>query len=376
MAVLKDIKKLAGKPGVYYIEHPTRKHGVKKDKKWVIRQTFDKQTRISVLGWLSEGYSEGDALNKAEEYKANHKWNKLHPDQPRKPICMADEYTLISQTNEDFPSVAEFAERFIKYHIKRKLRPATAKEYERQIRKYIIPTWGEHRLFDIKRKQIVKFVEGLSDIAPIQANRVLSTIKKMFSYAIETGVLDTNPTSNIKPPSDENIKDRALTLQEIVILFNTLDMLRKRDIGDILKLIALTAQRPGEIAAMRISQINSKADGVWFELPARQTKSKRKNFAYLSKMSFQIVKSRVNDLKLEDYIFPSSRGGHIRKDVLSKAVNKLQPLLQKQGIERFTAHDLRRTASTRISELGFSSIVDDILNHRNYSGQFFLTSSS
>ncbi len=62
MAVLKYLKKLPGKPGVFFVEHSTRKHGVKHDRQWVVRQTLGGQTRLSVLGWQTEGVKEGDAL--------------------------------------------------------------------------------------------------------------------------------------------------------------------------------------------------------------------------------------------------------------------------------------------------------------------------
>ena len=59
-----------------------------------IRQTLGGVTRISVLGWTSEKVLLGAVLNKAAEYKTNFKWNKLNPDQPPKPLCIADELQI------------------------------------------------------------------------------------------------------------------------------------------------------------------------------------------------------------------------------------------------------------------------------------------
>lgn len=87
---------------------------------------------------------------------------------------------LKQQADDDNPIFEDFAERFIKNHVKKKLAPTTAMEYERQIRKYFIPAWGNRKVADIQRKQIVKLVEKLSDSAPIMANRTLATVKKMF----------------------------------------------------------------------------------------------------------------------------------------------------------------------------------------------------
>ena len=373
MAVLKYLKKLPNKPSVFYIEHQTRKHGVKKDRQWVIRQTLGGQTRLSVLGWQSTGVKEGDATNKVEEFKNNFKWNKLNPDQPRKPLCMADELAIIEEDEENYPIFKVFAERFIKNHVKKHLASTTAKEYERQIRKHFIPAWGKRRIIDIQRKQVVKLIEKLSDTAPIQANRTLATIKKMFSYALEVGLVEINPTSGIKPPAKETPKQRVLNLEEITVLFNTLETLPDRDIGDILRLITLTAQRPGEVTEMRISQLKEDAKGLWLELEPDDVKNNEHTRIYVNDMAAQIIKSRIDELALTHYIFPartkddkpgSKPSSFLRKDTLVSKVRRIQPLLQEQDVTYFTAHDLRRSAATGLARLGHGAIVGDILNHK------------
>jgi len=49
--------------GIFYREHPARKHGIQKDRQWVVRQTLGGETRISTFGW--------SAL--AKQYKATGK---------------------------------------------------------------------------------------------------------------------------------------------------------------------------------------------------------------------------------------------------------------------------------------------------------------
>ena len=98
MAVIKNLNP-TGQPGVFFTDHKIRKHGTKFDRQWILRQTLGK-VRVSVLGWMSEGLLLGDAINKAAEYKANHKWNKLNPDKQVRPVCKADEDAAIRQTAE------------------------------------------------------------------------------------------------------------------------------------------------------------------------------------------------------------------------------------------------------------------------------------
>ena len=283
------------------------------------------------------------------------------------------ERELACQKAEDDPFFKDFAERFIKNHVKKNLAPATAREYERQIRKHFIPTWGKRKVTDIQRQQIVKLIERLSDTAPVQANRNLATIKKMFSYALDVGVVKVNPTTGIKRPSKETPKQRVLTLAEITNLFETLETLPDRDTRDILRLIALTAQRPGEVAEMRISQLKEDADGLWLELEPDDTKNEEPQRICINDMAAEIIQRRIDDLGLTHYIFParlrsdksgSPSSSFMRKDVVVQKVRRIQPLMQEQGVAYFTAHDLRRSAATGIARLGHGAVVDDILNHK------------
>ena len=56
--------------GIFYREHPNRKHGVTKDRQWIIVQKIAGTRRVSTIGWGSAGCTFGDVVNKAAEYKA------------------------------------------------------------------------------------------------------------------------------------------------------------------------------------------------------------------------------------------------------------------------------------------------------------------
>ncbi|MCK5679619.1 tyrosine-type recombinase/integrase [bacterium] len=289
----------------------------------------------------------------------------LFVDQVNRDIDPLRERELTRQKAEDDPLFEDFAERFILQHVKKHLAAPTAKEYERQIRKHFIPAWKKRKVSDIQRKHIVKLIEKLSDTAPIQANRTLATIRKLFSYALDVGVVEVNPASRIKPPGKERPRTRVLDLEELTTLFKTLETLPDRDTRDILRLITLTAQRPGEVAEMRRSQLKEDDQGLWFEIDSDDTKNKEPQRIFLNNMAAAIIKARINDMGLKNYIFPTdSKSGFMRKDVLVSKVRRIQPTMQEQEVNHFTAHDLRRSAATGLARLGHSAIVDDILNHK------------
>jgi len=288
-----------------------------------------------------------------------------------------EERKRLQQEEKNIKNVNELADDFIANHINQKLRETTAKEYKRQIVKHIRPAWGDKPAKAINRLDIISLIEGIGKNSPVQANRVLSTVKKMFSYALEKSIVPANPTLEIKPYCKEKPKDRVLELDELINLFKLLQSIthENRVAADMLQLIILTAQRPGEIGEMRLSQLLKKNEDTWWVLSSDDTKNKEANHVYLSPWALTIVENRVKDFNLDNYIFPAktkldittksnSSSSHIRKDVLVAKVKRLQSVLPEWGIDPFTAHDLRRSAATGIAQIGHAGIVPDILNHK------------
>ncbi len=272
------------------------------------------------------------------------------------------------QEDEDNPTFKDFTERFLTHYVRAKLKPKTVVDYERHVNKVFVPVWGNRKLVDIERKQIIKLIEKLAKKAPIQANRKLATLKKLFSYAVDVGVIDVSPAAGIKPPAKENVKDRVLNLNELATVFKVLGIYGNRDTADILRLITLTAQRPGEVAEMRTSQLKEEADGVWWNMSGSETKNKSTHRVYLNALALQIIRARVLDYGLDGYLFPITKLNgsisHMRKDVTVSRTRKVMPLFEAEGIDKFSAHDLRRSAATGIAQLGHSAVVPDILNHK------------
>ena len=367
MASKQNLKKL--QPGIYYKEHPSRKRdSINKDRLWVIIQRLGGIRRTSTLGWEKlDKIPLGDTINKALEYKTNYKWNKQNPLESPRTICKDDEIKAIEiEASEapDVPTVAEISERFLKYHVDKKLKPETAKEYRRQIIKYINPEIGKRLATDIKKQHIVKLVEHISDSAPIMANRVLATIKGMFTYAVKVDVLSISPASGIDPPGKEVEKERVLELNEITTLFKILANYKNRDTSDIIRLIALTALRPGEVARMNLSQIKEETTGTWLELKKSDTKNNQIHRTFLNRFAAQIINDRIEDLKLTNHIFPAKTdSGFMRTDVMVRRISNIQPIMKEHNIGSFTPHDLRRSAATGIAKLGYWAIVGDILGH-------------
>lgn len=268
-----------------------------------------------------------------------------------------------AEAHEENPTVKQLTVRYLENYVDVQLKPRTQKEYRRQLNKYILPKLGKRKAKEIKRAAIVALIERQAkQNGPIMANRNLAVIKGLFSYAVKVGILEHSPAAGISPPGKPKAKDRVLTLDEIVVMLKVLEE-ATRDARDILSLVLLTGQRPGEVCAMHTRQIK----GDWWELAGGETKSGRAHRVYLSKWARAIIKSRQDDGLTKGYLFPShgTKRVHIQPDILTNWFHRrLNKLFEEAGIAKpFTAHDLRRSAATGMAMLGHAAVVPDILNH-------------
>jgi len=77
-------------------------------------------------------------------------------------------------------TVKELAERFDQEHISVRLKPGTATEYRRNLRRFILPALGRLKVADVTRADVAKFHHDLRHI-PYQANRNLSDYGQHFN---------------------------------------------------------------------------------------------------------------------------------------------------------------------------------------------------
>ncbi len=242
----------------------------------------------------------------------------------------------------------------------------------------LLPEWRHRKAETITRADVNRLLDKIVDRgAPIQANRALEVIRKLFSWAIgESRVrLDANPCSEIKKRGVETPRDRHLSADEIKAMWPMVGTKeRPAKITDAtrlaLRLMLTTGQRPGEVLGMAWAEL----DGDWQDaekpswvIPANRSKNGRAHSVPLSPLAVDLLTEAKALADGSPYVFPSPRGkGAMQVSSLSHALSRSEHF----GIEPFTSHDLRRTVATHLEgpECGISRfIVSRILNHADQS---------
>lgn len=251
-------------------------------------------------------------------------------------------------------TVASLAKDYVKRYAE--VMKKSWREDDRILRVNVLPGLGAAKAEEVHRRDIVRLLDPIAERAPIMANRTLALLRRLFNWAAERGLLETSPCTHIKAPGREKPCERVLSDQEVRVLWTRLDTARMdRRTAAALRLILVTGQRPGEIRAMHWDEVQ----GSWWTIPKEKTKNETTHRVPLTALALELLGERG-----EAFVFPT-RGklGHLGDTALNHAcrVN-----MAHFGIEPWTPHDLRRTAGTRLGELGFNRLVQDkVLNHKD-----------
>jgi len=241
----------------------------------------------------------------------------------------------------------------------------------RMVEKDILPVIGALPVRDMNKKHVSQVINRIIDRgAKVKANRVLSLMKTIFSYAAEHGYIAESPVTMTRRGAGgrEKPKKRVLSPCEISTFLTTVD----ERIGfmtwrtrQILRLILLTAQRPGEVASMQWDHVDLERR-IWC-LPAEVVKSERDHVVHLSRAAVAVLESAFRHSQGQRYVFGSVRekGKPTGTQTLSTAVLKMFKDKELGTMRRFTPHDLRRTAATRMADIPVHAhVVEKILNHK------------
>jgi integrase len=254
------------------------------------------------------------------------------------------------------PTVADLAVQYLDMYAK--VHKKSWREDARLLHHEILPSWGHQKAFDITRRDVIALLDRIVERgAPIQANRVLALVRKMFNWAISRDLLEHNPCLQVKPPGKEHQRDRVLNDDEIRLVWNAAEQLDPSSAAQ-LKLRLLTAQRGGEVRTMRWEDVDV-ASG-WWTIPSHIAKNGLAHRVPLSHPAQDILRELQTITGAEPWVFPSHRRpGQPVLDV-RKAMRRMCLL---SGVT-FTPHDLRRTAASHMTSLGVARlVVGKILNH-------------
>ena len=323
---------------------------------WAVkaRRPNSKNASRFMLGDLRE-MTLTQARDAALEFKAQVR-NQIDPIKEREQRAKDHAQADVDRDKHKFEKLSAL---FLERHVQRSLKPSTQRDYTRII-KNLSSIWGDRNARQISKADIIALIDNEQDRAPVSARLTFAVMRKLFGFAIERGLIEGNPCEGLRGPAVPSARDRWLNNAEVVRVWDA-----TKEMGGLfspaLCFLLATAQRLNEVSGMTWKELDFDRD-VW-TIPAERAKNGKAHEIDLAPLALQILHDQLRLKKSEnDYVFGSGKGplsgwSHFKRN-LDAVINEASP------IPHWRIHDLRRTAASHMSELGFPPhVVERVLNH-------------
>lgn len=237
-----------------------------------------------------------------------------------------------------------------------KNRPLTTEDYRLRLNRHWMPVFAKRSLAEITRQDITR---AMLHPSHTERQHALNVLKRVFSWAVKTGHLEYDPTYKMPAVARYTPRERVLTPEETKTLYRVLSTdpdTYKR----IVTLLLLTGQRRNEIARLEWDWI----DGDSITIPSHISKNRRAHTFPIGPLAARVLATVP---RLNKYVFPAARE-HVRNKPTScfngwpKAKRQLDQKLKFNA--HWTLHDLRRTYSSTLAQLGVRlEVSEKLLNH-------------
>jgi integrase len=191
----------------------------------------------------------------------------------------------------------------------------------------------------------------------VAASNARGALSELFTWALANGLAEANPIIGTARPRMPPPRDRVLSDIELAAIWRAAG---DDSFGRIVKLLMLLAQRRTEVGGICWSELDLK-EGTW-TIPSRRSKNGRAHMLPLPPLALEII-ADVPRMVGRDTLFGARVDSGLTGWARPKAA--LDARLGSQ-VESWRLHDLRRSAATRMCDLGVAPhVVEEILNHRS-----------
>lgn len=290
----------------------------------------------------------------------------------------------------------EVAEEYTELHAKPNQAPSVVRDAASMLSRHVYPQIGAMKAREVTKRDIIRLLDivkakpdgrkgiGAERRTTHRPNRVHALLRRIFRWAVGRDIVPLDPTAGIPSPMpNERARERVLSPDEIKALWEALGKARagrERDergtlqplregamplsvqIATAMKLALVTGQRIGEVMGISTEELELNDIAPTWVIPGRRTKNREPHRVPLSPLALELIADARALAGESRWLFPSPSGDcamdpHAATRALGRARESI-------GLPDFRIHDLRRTAATRMEEMGVPPhVISQILNH-------------
>lgn len=192
------------------------------------------------------------------------------------------------------------------------------------------------------------------------ANRLHKYAGSCWQWAVDHKKLKINPWASTPKPGEDEERQRALTLDELVAVYNAAGVLNEPK-ATLVRLLILLGQRRLEVGGMRWGELDLK-EGMWL-IPAKRMKMKQPHTVALTPEVVAMIRT-IPRRDGSNLVFENERGTVFSSFAAMKA--ELDKSVVDAGfeLEHWIFHDLRRSMVTQMQKIGIRQEVSEaVLSH-------------
>ncbi|MFE1281615.1 tyrosine-type recombinase/integrase [Klebsiella aerogenes] len=241
-------------------------------------------------------------------------------------------------------------------------------EWERALNRHVVPYVGSMLVDEMAISHWQPVFKRMRDNgAETYAGEILSRMKTIFSYCIRIELIKRNPVSDLrvidvgKPArkGKRNLNDKEIGAFWHAVEASTITHQNKL----LLKLLLLTGCRGVEMRLAKKRDFD--LDGRVWRVPDEHSKTREPFERGLSSAAVELLKEVFELYPDFEQVFPPASKKEDRPMAASVILNLAIQLRADMTIEHWSIHDLRRTAKTKMAELGvLPHVSEKVLGHK------------
>lgn len=222
-----------------------------------------------------------------------------------------------------------------------------------------------------KRDRLKTTTARRTQRSPASVNRELQLFSKIFTMALDNGLVESNPVSRVRKLREGGRRERYLTYEEEEGRLMEALTGRRAHVRPVVVVALNTGMRRGEILAMRWEHVNFGALAVFLSVRGKEIEIKPNHLLVPDSKSGKPrliptnkeVRGELLRLKQDaggdGFVFTSARTGVN----LTEVKRAFKSACREAGIENLRFHDLRHTVATRLKTRVDAFTLRDLLGH-------------
>lgn len=284
----------AGFPGVRFREHPTRKHGIRKDRYFFIRYRVGGKVREEAVGWSSEGMTAQKAFTLLSTLKENIRTGSG-----------AQTLSEMRHERQNLPQQVEVTIAYLWEKFKKDKTYLKSIEVEAgYYRKHIHSMLGQTRPEELSAANILMLRDTMlkEGFAPQTVKNVLSLLRRIIRWGEKLELCELpKAIRTMDMPKVDNITTENLTEEQIKRLLEVLAQDHDQQAANAMRLALCTGIRKTALLSLRWDDLDFERNFITLRGEnAKKGKTDVIPMPQAARMIFLSI-SRFNE-----YVFPSS----------------------------------------------------------------------